>query len=118
MGHAPASMTLKWKVMPGESQAISAALQILLLQARTEPGCTSCSSSIEMSDRGERASIRYAEEWRGEPELQRSIRSARFARLVELMEHSAERPVIEFALPDGTRGVDYAESVRSQRAPR
>jgi quinol monooxygenase YgiN len=111
-------MTLKWTVMPGESQAISAALQTLLLQARTEPGCTSCSSSIEMSDRGERASIRYAEEWRDEPELQRSVRSGRFARLVELMEHGAERPVIEFVLPDGTRGVEYAEAVRSRRTGR
>ena len=116
MGHAPVSMTLKWKVMPGESQAISAALQTLLLQARVEPGCTSCSSSIEMSDRGERASIRYVEEWRGEPELQRSIRSARFASLVELMEYSAEHPIIEFRLPGGVRGVDYAEAVRSARA--
>ena len=64
------------------------------------------------TDLGERAGLSYTEEWIHEDELKRQLRSDRFSRLAELMERATERPKIEFALPSGMRGLDYAEAVR------
>lgn len=107
----PVRMTLKWSVTAGEARSIAGTLQTLMIETRMAPGCLGCSSSFEMD---QRASIRYVEEWKTEEELQHQIRSDRFARLAELMERSAERPSVEFVLPGGTLGLDYAEKVRSK----
>ena len=106
----PVRMTLKWSVTAGEARSIAGALQTLMIETRMEPGCLGCSSSFEMD---QRATVKYFEEWKSEEELQRQIRSERFAKLAELMEHSSERPFVEFVLPFGTRGLEYAETVRS-----
>ena len=111
MAPAPVRMTLKWIVTAGEARSLAGTLQTLMIETRMEPGCLGCSSSFEMD---QRASIRYVEEWNTEEQLQGQIRSHRFAKLAELMERSAERPLIEFILPCGTRGLEYAEAVRSK----
>ncbi len=102
-------MTVRWNVTPGEARSITAALQTLMMQTRNEPGCAGCAVSIEM---GRYPRIDYVEEWNTENELKRQIRSDRFASLAELMEHATERPFVNFGLPSGTRGLDYAEEVR------
>jgi len=56
--------------------------------------------------------IRYLETWRSELDLRRQLRSDRFAVLAELIERATERPVIEFTLPSGPRGIEYAEEAR------
>jgi len=56
--------------------------------------------------------IHYLETWKTEADLRRQLRSDRFASLAELIEHATERPLIEFSLPDGLRGIEYAEEVR------
>ena len=45
-------------------------------------------------------------------DLRRQLRSDRFAVLAELIERATERPVIEFTLPSGLRGIEYAEEAR------
>ena len=45
--------------------------------------------------------------------LRRELRSDRFATLAALMESATEPPVVEIALPGGTRGLDYVEEVRA-----
>lgn len=107
-------MTLQWVVPPQESGQIASALHDLMVATRAEPGCLGCHLSTEL---GERAGLRYMEEWREERDLQRRLRSDRFASLVELVERATERPRIEFELPRGVRGMDYAEEVRSAKAP-
>ena len=102
-------MTVQWYVRPQEAGPIAAALHELMVAARAEPGCMSCNVSTEL---GERAGFRYVEEWRRESDLQRQLRSDRFARLAELMERATDRPCVEFTLPSGVRGLDYAEEVR------
>src|SRR5215510_10944123 len=99
-------MTVQWRVPAGEAQSITSALQSLMLQTRAAPGCTGCSFSTDM---GAVVVIRYLETWASETALRRQLRSDRFARLAELVEHATEPPEIEFALPDGLRGIDYAE---------
>ena len=82
-----------------------------MVEARAQRGCLGCRLATEM---GDRVGLQYVEEWREEADLKREIRSARFARLAELMERATERPRIEFRLPGGIRGLDYAEEVRLQ----
>ena len=104
-------MTVQWFVPHQESGAITAALHALMVAARTQPGCLGCRLSTEM---GERAGLRYVEEWRDEEDLKRQLRSDRFARLAELVERATERPDVEFRLPGTVRGLDYAEEVRRE----
>jgi quinol monooxygenase YgiN len=109
MESGPVSMTVKWRVPAGEAQSITATLQSLMLQTRAAPGCAGCSVSTEM---GALVVIKYLERWTTETDLRRQVRSNRFSVLAELIEHATEYPVIEFALPGGPRGIDYAEEVR------
>jgi quinol monooxygenase YgiN len=109
MEPVPVRMTVKWSMPPGEAQAITAVLQSLMVRTRAEPGCTGCMLSTEM---GPRVAIQYLEKWESETALQRQVQSDRFAALAELIERAGEAPVIEFALPKGIRGIEYAEEVR------
>jgi quinol monooxygenase YgiN len=102
-------MSVKWRVPPAEAQSISTALQELMLYTRAEHGCRRCSLSTEM---GPLVHIHYIEWWATEGDLQRQIRSTRFASLAELVERGTEYPIVEFALADGTYGLEYAAAVR------
>ena len=80
-----------------------------MMKTRAEPGCTGCSFSTEM---GALVVIQYIETWTTESDLRRQVKSNRFSNLAELIEHATEDPVIEFLLPEGSRGLEYAEEVR------
>ena len=99
-------LTIDWVVPLAETGPINTALQTLMVAARTELGCVGCSLSTRM---GERAGFSYEEIWRTEGDLRRQLRSSRFSKLTQLVERGTERPRIEFHLPGGTRGFDYAE---------
>lgn len=109
MESAPVGMTVRWRVPAGEAQSITAALQSLMLQTRAAAGCAGCSVSTEM---GALVVIQYVESWTTETDLRRQVRSNRFSALAELIERATEHPLIEFTLPTGRRGLDYAEEVR------
>ena len=102
-------MTAQWFVAAGEMGAINAALQSLMVATRAEPGCQGCYLATEL---GGRAGFTYVEEWKTEQDLMTQLRSDRFAKLAHLMESAIEHPRVEFNLPGGTRGFDYAEEVR------
>jgi quinol monooxygenase YgiN len=104
-------MTLQWFVRPQESGPITAALHALMVAARAEPGCVSCQLSTEI---GDKAGLRYVEEWKDEGDLKRQLRSSRFSRLAELVERATEQPRVEFALAGGVRGLEYADEVREE----
>jgi quinol monooxygenase YgiN len=109
MESVPVCMTVRWRVPAGEAQSITATLQSLMLKTRAAPGCAGCSVSTDM---GALVMIQYIENWKTETDLRRQVRSDRFSALAELIEHATEHPVIEFTLPGGPRGIDYAEEVR------
>jgi len=102
-------MTVRWSVARGEMSAISAALNSLLSETRAQPGCLNCVFSTEL---GARAAFTCIEEWAAEKDLMMELRSSRFTQLAQLLESSMERPRVEFSLPSGTRGIEYAEEVR------
>jgi len=105
-------MIAEWSVPGGEMSAINTALQSLMIATRAAPGCVGCRLSTQL---GERAGFHYEEEWRTEDDLILQIRSGRFARLAHLMESAMEHPRIEFELPGGTRGKEYAEEIRGRQ---
>src|SRR5215471_18315019 len=111
MQSIPVRMTLKWCVPHGECRPILSALQGIMLVTRAEAGCVGCSLQTDMHDQDE-ALIRYVEEWKGEEDLARQLRSERFGDLTELMEHASKIPIMLFDLSGVTRGADYAEEVR------
>ena len=102
-------MTARWSVARGEMGAISAALNQLLSETRAQPGCLSCVFSTEL---GPRAAFTCIEDWETENDLITELRSGRFTQLAQLLESSLEAPRLEFALPGGTRGIEYAEEAR------
>ena len=112
MESAPVRMTVRWNLAPGEARSIAATLQTQMVETRASPGCLGCSLS---TDADARMVVYYMEEWRSEEDLQRQIRSRRFATLAELMEHCTAPPVVEFKLRGGTRGLEYAEQVIEAR---
>jgi quinol monooxygenase YgiN len=101
-------MTVRWKVAAGEAWRITEALHELMIAARREPGYVNCSLSTELIDG---ATLSYGEQWESEEHLRRQIRSTRFARLANLVELASERPVVEFRVAGGTRGLDYAQEL-------
>ena len=105
-------MRLRWTVAPQELGAITFALNTIMVAAR-EQGCVNCRLSTDV---GPRVAIEYVEEWRGEEDLKRQLRSNRFAHIAELIEHGLEEPQVEFSIPGGIRGIDYAEEVRGGSA--
>jgi quinol monooxygenase YgiN len=102
-------MKLCWFVPPHELGPVSAALNTLMVAARSQPGYISCHLSTDV---GARVEVRYIEEWQDEEDLKTQVRSLRFAKIAELMERATELPQIEFTVPGGTRGLDYAVEVR------
>lgn len=104
-------MLVIWSVPSKEAQSMMAALQLLLRDTRAQPGCEGCQFTSEL---GEVMVIRYVERWQSEQDLRRQVRSTRFATLAELIERGIERPIVEFTLPGGNRGLDYAAEVRQQ----
>jgi quinol monooxygenase YgiN len=110
---ASVRMTVQWLVLPRESGSIVAALHALMVVARAEPGCLVCQLSTEVNGR---VTLRYVEEWKEEKDLKRQLCSKRFAKLAELLERGTERPRVQFTLPSGVRGLDYAEEVRQRQA--
>jgi quinol monooxygenase YgiN len=101
-------MAAWWTVPPGQTGTIATALQALMLATKHEHGCIACLLETEV---GERVTLRYEELWQTEEDLRRRIQSVRFAQFAGLVEHATEQPRIEFTLPTGTRGLDYADEV-------
>ena len=102
-------MTLRCYIPPGRVRPVTTAIQTLIAAPRAEPGCIGCSLSTEM---GVEVVVHYVEEWRIEDNLKHQLRSDRFCTLAELMEHGSGQPIVEFVLPGGKCGLDYAEEVR------
>jgi quinol monooxygenase YgiN len=109
MKSVPVRMSVRWRVPPAEAQSIMTALHGLMFYTRTEHGCTGCTVSTEM---GAQVLIHYVEMWDSETDLKRQIQSHRFASLAELVERASADPAVEFELPDGIHGLEYAETVR------
>ena len=110
----PASvrMTVEWSLPLGQTRSITSALNSLMVDIRGTRGCVGCSVLTGMSEQN---SVRYIEEWRSEEDLRRRLESRSFRSLASLIDSATESPRVEFALPGGTRGLDFLAEVRPPR---
>jgi quinol monooxygenase YgiN len=101
--------TLSVVVLPARRQEIVEVFSSLMGPVRAEPGCRLCELYQQVDDGNV---LRYVEEWETPEQLERHMRSARYERLLAIMEASAVRPVLRYDYVTGTRGLDYLEAVR------
>lgn len=113
LGHA--HMLLEWRVVPGQAPSITAALHGVMLATRREAGCL---GSVMCTSTSDGVTVRYVEDWDTEERLRQQLRSDRFRTIATLIEAATEPPRIEFVLPGGTRGLEYATEVRDVESRR
>ncbi|HWI58206.1 MAG TPA: hypothetical protein VNZ22_13330 [Bacillota bacterium] len=85
------------------------ALRSLMVPAQLDRGCDGCWLFLDVMDP---RCLCYVEEWATPTDLEREIRSARFTRLLSVMEEAPLAPSLEFRFVSQTRGLDYVEAVR------
>ena len=112
MAKSHVCMTVEWHVPAAETGPITAALHALMIATRTARGCVGCSVSTGVGNSG---AVRYTEEWQTEEDLRMRLRSDTFTRLASLIDDATKAPVVEFELPEGKRGLDFAEEIRRKR---
>jgi quinol monooxygenase YgiN len=76
-----------------------------------------CSEAHLASDVDEGNVAWYFEEWPSAEEFERHLRSDRFARLLAVLEISAEPPSLQCRLVSESRGLDYVAAQRGVAAP-
>jgi len=105
-------MTVHWLAPIGQAHRITAALNSMIEETRSLHGCIGCTVSTRISKKG---IVRYVEEWQTEEDLRLRVRSRAFTNLATLIECAPTPPRVQFALPGGTRGLDFVEEVQRTR---
>jgi quinol monooxygenase YgiN len=109
-------VSLRLVARPGETKSLAAALRPLLAEARCARACVGHQLSIDL---GNSDVLFYAEEWFTESDFRTQIGTARFQRLIAVMEAAAEPPRFEIQLISRAYGLDYvAELLREDSDPR
>jgi quinol monooxygenase YgiN len=101
--------TLRIAVPPGCKEEIIRAFWPLLGPMRVEPGCLGCGLYDEIANT---EVLYYVEEWDTSEQLERHMRSARYERLLALMETSAQPPILRYYVIAGVKGLEYLEAIR------
>ena len=107
-------VTLRLVVPNGRQDEIVDVFWLLRGPVRAEPGCRLCGL---FQDLGHDGVLVYAEVWETQEQLERHLRSARYERVLALMEASAEPPVLRYQWVACTRGLEYLEAVRLGASP-
>ena len=102
-------VTLSVSAPPGRRDEMVEVFWMLLGPVRVEPGCLACGLYSEQCD-GD--ALLYVEEWETPEALERHMRSARYERLLAVMEISARPPVVRFQTISEVRGMEYLQAVR------
>ncbi len=98
----------------GRSHEIVQALQPLVRLARQTLGCHAAHLSADI----EHANVFwYFEDWDDTDGLESRLRTESFSQLLAVMETSAEPPLLEVRLIEGSRGLDYVAAVRNVYDP-
>jgi quinol monooxygenase YgiN len=99
-------------VAPGKGAPdVLQALRSVMRPAQQFRGCRFAQIYLRADD--DRC-VEYVEEWDSAEELRGQLGSDRFARLLEVLETSAERPVLEFRVISETHGLEYIKSATSR----
>lgn len=104
------SMSLRIVPQPRWTADLIQALRLQMSRTEALPGCIQCRLS---KDQHEPNVVFYQEEWDGWSQIEKHIRSERFARILELMELSTVTPELNFCDIHETRGLEYVLKLRS-----
>jgi quinol monooxygenase YgiN len=107
-------LTLKLRVTPGCVPNVIQALRAVMLAGQWHRGWMRAQSCRDLGDPG---TLHYLEQWLTCEDAAREVRSARFSRLLELMEAAAEPPELQFQFISEVRGLDYVAEVRGEQHP-
>jgi quinol monooxygenase YgiN len=102
-------MNLKLMPVPHRTSELIDALRVQMSRTQAQPGCLECHIS---QDSEEKNIVLYQEEWNSWHELEKHIRSERFAWILELMEQSSKTPYLKFCDVHQTRGMEYVRKLR------
>jgi quinol monooxygenase YgiN len=107
-------LVLKLRVTPGKVSDVIRALRAVALAGQLNRGGVRAQASCDVADPD---TVHYLEEWQTPDDAAREVRSARFGRLLELMETAVEPPELQFQFITGVRGLDYVAEVRGNQHP-
>jgi quinol monooxygenase YgiN len=82
---------------------------LLLGPVRAEPGCLECALYQGICNEDV---LLYVEGWETREQLERHMRSARYERLLAIMEASARPPALRYHSVSATQGLEYLEAIR------
>lgn len=102
-------VTLSVSAAPGRREEMAEVFWMLVGPVRVEPGCLACGLHQEACD-GD--SFLYVEEWETPEQLEHHMRSARYERLLAVMEASARPPVLRYHTVSDSKGMEYLQAVR------
>ncbi|BCS34041.1 hypothetical protein TBR22_A32700 [Luteitalea sp. TBR-22] len=89
---------------PGTVPDVVGALRAVMRPAQQARGCSFAGVYTSAVESGR---LLYVEEWDDASELSRQFGTARFHRLLELLEIAADPPDVEFRMVSETRGLEY-----------
>jgi len=107
--HAVVQLLVRLLAPPDRVDGIVDALRAVMRPAQQARGCSFAGVFVSASDRRR---VVYAEDWDDPDELYRQFGTARFHRLLELLEIASEPPVVEFRVVSETHGLEYVSSQR------
>ena len=109
MTEGSVEVRVEWSVLPPQVDAVGTVLHALLSATRARAGL---SHVYARHRHGDAVTLRLGRSWDSEDALRRHLRSPRFEALAGLLESAITQPRVEFVLPTGTRGLEYARGVR------
>lgn len=95
---------------PFLADALVKGFQSLVWPTQREEGCLQCRLFRKACDKD---SVSFESYWRSRESLDGYLRSSTFLKALELMEKSAEPPLVEIRLESETHGLDYVAAVRT-----
>jgi len=102
-------VTLTLAPSPVQRQEMIDVLWLIIGPMRAQPGCLCCALYQEV---GEDNHLLYMEAWETKEQLERHMRSARYERLLTVMEASVRQPVLRYQTISEVAGLEYLEAVR------
>jgi quinol monooxygenase YgiN len=102
-------VTLNLAPPPGGRQEMIDVFWLIMGPVQAQPGCLCCSLYQEV---GEGDHLLYMEAWDTQEQLERHMRSARYERLLSVMDSSIKQPVLRYQTISAVKGLEYLEAVR------
>jgi quinol monooxygenase YgiN len=102
-------VTLTLAPPPGARQEMIDVFWLIIGPIRAQPGCLTCGLYQEI---GNGDQLLYMEAWETQLQLERHMRSARYERVLAVMETSVQQPVLRYQTIFAERGLEYLEAVR------